>query len=236
MKRLFSLTIGAVLCMCAFAQSLQLGVGQVTYSYPAAQAGEMVFAEGTLLTIAGGTFNIHTYDDGLNSSSNLYITGGDLTVFSSTCDAIDSNAGIAISGGVTRAFAPTNSEGGVDASDETGNTVKVTGGTLIAIGGRNSSLGSGSQPYITRSSSVTAGATFSLLSGSTTLLTCDIPSDYSSTGGGSPFSPFALQHAGGGNKPGSTSGSGLIISCPELVSGSSYTLTIGSTSSSVTAK
>ncbi|MGN0221445.1 MAG: carbohydrate-binding domain-containing protein [Prevotella sp.] len=190
-----------------------------------------------VLTIGGGTFNIHTYDDGLNSSSNLYITGGDLTVFSSTCDAIDSNAGIAISGGVTRAFAPTNSEGGVDASDETGNSVKVTGGTLIAIGGRNSSLGSGSQPYITSSSSVTAGATLSLLSGSTTLLTCDIPSDYSSSGGGFPFSPFGAMYAGGGNtKPGGSSGSGIIISCPGMVSGSTYTLSIGTSTSSVTAK
>ena len=91
-----------------------------------------------VLTVSDGTLVVNSYDDGLNSSSHMYIKGGDITVVASGNDGIDSNGNLYISGGVIRAFGTSAPECGIDANEEDGYSVIFTGGTLLAVGGGNS--------------------------------------------------------------------------------------------------
>lgn len=194
-----------------------------------------------VLTVNDGTLVVNSYDDGLNSSSHMYIKGGDITVVASGNDGIDSNGNLYISGGVIRAFGTSAPECGIDANEENGYSVIFTGGTLLAVGGGNSvpSTAASTQPYVTGSMSVTANSTVTLKSGSTVLATFTVPSNYTSSGqGGGGFGGRAFGGPGGQCGPGggSMSGSSVLVSCAGLASGSSYTLTSGSSSSTVTAQ
>lgn len=194
-----------------------------------------------VLTVNDGTLVVNSYDDSLNSSSHMYIKGGDITVVASGNDGIDSNGNLYISGGVIRAFGTSAPECGIDANEEDGYSVIFTGGTLLAVGGGNSvpSTAASTQPYVTGSMSVTANSTVTLKSGSTVLATFTVPSNYTSSGqGGGGFGGRAFGGPGGQGGPGggSMSGSSVLVSCAGLASGSSYTLTSGSSSSTVTAQ
>ncbi len=185
------------------------------------------------LTVNDGTIVINSYDDGINSSSHMYIKGGDLTVVASNNDGLDANGNLYISGGVIRAFGTTSPECGIDANEEDGYSVVFTGGTLLAVGGGNSvpSTSASTQPYVSGSMSVSANSEITLKSGSTVLATFTVPSTYtsSSQGGGQGG------HGGGPGGGGFGGGSSVLISCAGLSSGSSYTMTSGTSSTTVTA-
>ncbi|MCM1036020.1 MAG: carbohydrate-binding domain-containing protein [Bacteroides sp.] len=185
-----------------------------------------------ILTVNGGTLTLNTYDDAINSSSHMYINGGTITAVATNNDALDSNGNMYIRGGHIVALGARAPECGIDANEEDGYTVIFTGGTLLAVGGGNSvpSTSESTQPYVTGNSGVTAGSTVSLKDGDTLLATFTIPANYSmsgSSGGGM---------GGGGWRPGGNSGGSVLVSCAGLTSGKSYTLTSGSTSSTVTAR
>ncbi len=189
------------------------------------------------LTINDGTIVINAYDDAINSSSHMYIKGGDITVVASNNDGLDSNGNMYISGGTIKAFGTTSPECGIDANEEDGYSVIFTGGTLLAVGGGNSvpSTSESTQPYVTTSMSVSANSEISIKSGSTTLATFTVPSTYSSSSqGGGPRSMNAGGGPGGGGGWGGSSSS-ILISCPGMTSGSSYTVTSGSSTSTATA-
>ncbi|MCO5240586.1 MAG: carbohydrate-binding domain-containing protein [Chitinophagaceae bacterium] len=97
-------------------------------------AGEGIESKSTL-TINDGTFNIKTYDDGLNAGTAIYINGGTLYVYSNTNDAIDSNGIMTITGGRTIAVGAGAPEEGFDCDN---NTFKITGGIIVGIGGATS--------------------------------------------------------------------------------------------------
>lgn len=112
---------------------------------------------------------------------------------------------------------------------------------MLAVGGGNSvpSTSASTQAYVSGNVSVSAGNEITLKSGSTTLATFTVPSNYGTSsrpsmdsrfGGG----PGGGGPGGGGGGPGGGSGS-VLITCAGLTSGSSYTLTSGSSSASVTA-
>lgn len=190
-----------------------------------------------IMTIEDGTIDIYSYDDGLNSSSHMYLNGGNITSVSTDNDAIDSNGNMYVNGGVIRAFGSENPEGGIDADEESGYSVIFTGGTLIAVGGSNSTPTSSesTQAYVSGTGSVTAGSTITLSSGTNTLASFTVPDNYtssSSQGGSSP----GMGGGPGGGIGGNNSNYEILITCPGLTSGSRYTLTNGSSSSSVTAK
>ncbi len=189
-----------------------------------------------ILTINDGTIVVNSYDDAINSSSHMYIKGGDITVVASGNDGLDSNGNMYIQGGVIRAFGTTSPECGIDANEEDGYTVIFTGGTLLAVGGGNSvpSTSESTQPYVSGSMSVTANSEITLKSGDTVLATFTVPSNFSSSNGGGRHS--AAPGGGGGPGGGGSSGSSVLVSCAGLTSGSSYTLTSGSSSSTVTAQ
>lgn len=187
------------------------------------------------LTVNAGTIVINACDDAINSSSHMYIKGGDITVVATDNDGLDSNGNMYIMGGTIKAFGTTSPECGIDANEEEGYSVIFTGGTLLAVGGGNSvpSTSESTQPYVTANMSVTANTDITLKSGDTVLATFTVPSNYSSSGSGG--GPRGAGGPGGPGGGGWGSGSSVLVSCPNLTSGNSYTLTSGTSSSTVTA-
>lgn len=190
-----------------------------------------------ILTINDGDITVRAKDDGINSSSHMYINGGTINVIATGNDGLDSNGNLYINGGVIMAFGSGAPECGIDANEEQGYSVIISGGCLLAVGGNNSvpSSSSGStQPYVSASGSITGGTDISIASGTTTLHTFTVPADYTASSSGN--GPGG-GHGGWG--PGGGMGSGsyqIMISTPGLVSGQSYKVTNGSSTSSVTAR
>lgn len=204
----------------------------------------------SVLTINGGTVTATSPDDAINSASHMYIKGGTVTAVSSGNDGIDANGNLYIMGGTIMAFGTSSPECGIDANEEGGYSVIFTGGTLLAVGGGNSvpSTSESTQPYVSGSLSVSAGNEVTLTSGSTTLATFTVPDTYtgSSSGGGqggwggggwsnAMQAPGGGGPGGGGNRPGGSGGSSLLITCAGLTSGSSYTISNGSSTTTATA-
>lgn len=109
------------------------GTIEVTRSYEA--------IESACITLNGGDVSLVSTDDGFNATmgeateandgSILNLNGGNITVNSSSGDAIDSNGNVAMTGGTVIAHGPTSApEVGIDVNG----TFKVTGGILIATG------------------------------------------------------------------------------------------------------
>jgi hypothetical protein len=148
--------------------------------------------------IEAGTVECYSYDDAINSKSNLTINGGYIYARSINNDGIDSNANLYINGGVVIAEGASQPECGIDAAE--GYSAFINGGTVIAVGGGMQAISSSSkQASIATSASL--GTTIGLLSGSTAILAYKTPS--------------------------SNSGTSLMISSPSLQAGSTYTLRTG---------
>lgn len=188
------------------------------------KGGEGIESKGTL-TVNDGTINVKAYDDAINSSSHMYIKGGDITVVSTNNDGLDSNGNLYVMGGTVRAFGASQPECGIDAAEEEGFTVIFTGGTLLAVGGGNSAPTSSAstQAFVSGSGKATAGSTIELRSGATVLASFTVPEGYTSSG------------STGGFRPGGSSGGSILITCPGLVSGTTYTLVNGTATSNVSA-
>ena len=184
------------------------------------------------LTVSGGTVNVSSYDDCINSSSHMYIKGGDITVVSSGNDGLDSNGNLYIMDGTIRTFGATSPECGIDANDEEGYSVIFTGGTLLAVGGSNSvpSSAESTQPYVSASMSVSAGSKVSVRSGDEVLATFSVPDNY--TAGSGSKNPW-----GGSNAPGGwgSGGGSVLVTCAGLTSGNSYTVASGDSTTTATA-
>ncbi|MDL2231901.1 carbohydrate-binding domain-containing protein, partial [Porphyromonadaceae bacterium OttesenSCG-928-L07] len=88
------------------------------------------------LTITGGLIEIEAYDDCINASTHIEITGGMVYCKSQVNDAIDSNGTLTISGGVVVAAGASAPEGGIDCDQS---RFIMSGGTVIGIGGATSS-------------------------------------------------------------------------------------------------
>lgn len=214
---------------------LAVNNGKITV-YTATTNAEGLESKNTL-EIHGGEVFSKAYDDGMNSSKNLTITAGKVTAISTVGDAIDSNANLYVSGGEVIALGAGGAEQGLDAADESQCYVYITGGNVLAYGGRNSPVqqATGSQALVTVSGSLTAKSEVSVSNSDQTLATFSIPDEYG-TSSGSKNAPGGGP-GGGWNPGGGTSGSGnIMISCPEMASGSSYTVRNGSSSSTATAK
>lgn len=180
-----------------------------------------------VLTITDGTIYASATDDAINSSSHMYIKGGNITAIASGNDGLDSNGHLYIQGGYIMAFGARSPECGIDANEEEGYTVIFSGGTLLAVGGGNSlpSTSSGStQPFVSGSGTVSANMKIELTDTTgKSLATFTVPEGYTPQSGSNP-------------RPGGTSGSSVAITCPGLTTGSSYSLKLGSASSTVSAQ
>lgn len=189
------------------------------------------------LDINGGTIFVKAYDDGINSSNDFRVSGGELTVISIVGDGLDSNGNLTISGGYVRTMGSGGMEMGLDAATESGCAVYITGGTLFAFGGSNTypTKSGSTQAFVRCSGAVKADTEVSVKSGEDNLATFVVPSEYNSTTGGRANGP-GNGPGGGGWQPGGGSGSGsILISCPELQAGQSYTVVNDTTSTTATA-
>ncbi len=204
---------------------VEINGGEITVK-TTGNGGEGIESKSTL-TINDGNIYIVSSDDCINSSSHMYVKGGNVTVISKSNDGLDSNGNLYIQGGYTMAFGASSPECGIDANEEGGFSVYFMGGTLLAVGGGNSvpTKTGTTQPYVSGSGSATANSVVSLTTSSgETLASFTIPTDYTSSG------------SGGGFRPGGGQGGSILITCPGLTNGTSYTLKNGSSSSSVSAK
>lgn len=213
--------------------------GSITASTPGSES-EAIESK-AVMTINGGTIVANAGDDALNSGSHMYIKGGTITAVSTGNDGLDSNGNMYIQGGTIMAFGTREPECGIDANEEEGYSVIFTGGTLLAVGGGNSvpSTAESTQPYVSASASVTADTEITLKSGDNVLATFTVPSNYTSQNGGQGGGPGGWNAPGQGGGPGGHGGgsgnSSVLITCPGLTSGSTYTITSGSASTSATA-
>ena len=171
---------------------------------------EGIESKGTL-TISAGNVLVSAYDDGINSAGDMYLMGGNIVSIGRSNDGIDANGNMYISGGNIVAFGAGGAESGIDTGEQY--KLYITGGAVFGIGGRvdaTYSATTDAQAYATTTGSVTAGSTVTVSNGSTTLATFTMPS-YSYSNGA------------------------ILVSAPGMANGSSYTLSLGSTSQTVTA-
>lgn len=146
------------------------------------------------LYISAGTVYAVSGDDAINSGSTMTISDGVVYAYSTGNDGLDANGHMIIKGGTIFAIGCGSPEVGVDANTEKGYSFFLQKGNLITIGGVESNS-SVSQPVI--STTWARQTVYSLCDGSTVLFSFKTPS---------------------------SGGTGLYMSAPSLVSGSSYTL------------
>lgn len=172
------------------------------------------------ITIAGGTLNITSNDDGINAngqggSSVLRITGGNITIVNGSgrdADGLDSNGDIHITGGTL--FISVSSSGGncaIDCGSENGGVCDISGGTVLAAGSSMMAAGfdaSSTQCFLMYTTeNIPAGTAVSLKNqAGRELLSGVLPCAFSS----------------------------LVLSAPELQLGEVCTLSIGETEEEVT--
>lgn len=158
--------------------ALAINGGSVMVRATGGEGSEGIESKSTL-TVTGGSVEVYSYDDALNSASHLYIKGGYIYAYALGNDGIDANGNLYIQGGTTVAYGTSSPECGIDANEEEGYSVIVTGGTLVGIGGGTSYPSSQStQPSIVYGGSVSNGSTVALNSGSTNILALTMGRSY----------------------------------------------------------
>lgn len=177
--------------------------GDFTVTTSGGEGSEGIESKSTLY-VTGGYIVCTSYDDALNASSSIRISGGNIYARSTTNDGIDSNGTIYISGGVVIACGATQPEGGIDVDN---GTFSITGGTVIGLGGETSTPTSSvtTQPVIILSGSSYTQNSYITLNASdgTNILAFRVPTSYNQAT--------------------------LLLSHASLSTGSTYTISSGAT-------
>ena len=170
--------------------------------------GEGIESKGTL-DISDGSVMVSAYDDAINSSGDLTINGGTVVAVGTNNDGIDANGDMHLKGGTLIAMGAGGAEAGIDISEQ--KKLYISGTKIFGIGGRvDGTLGSTTQGIVTTTGSVSANATVTISSGSTALASFNMP-------------PYAYNNGT------------ILVSAPGMESGSSYSLSLGISSQTVTA-
>lgn len=193
--------------------------------YAKSSSHEGMEAKGTL-EIQDGVVEVEASDDAINSASHMTISGGRVYAHSTGNDGLDSNGNLYIKGGVVVAYGSGQPECGIDANDEQNYHLYITGGYVFGIGGSTSPPYSttGSQAIVTFS---TSAQNMALTTSDGTALMAWNYNTYANLWSSNKSTSVAFG-PGGGNQPGGSSGSyTVLMSCPSLSSGTSYTLKTG---------
>lgn len=155
------------------------------------------------IAITGGVNYIYAYDDAMNAATDICISGGRTYCYAVNNDGIDSNGSLSISGGLVIGVGTNAPESGIDCDNS--NNFYINGGTVISLGGTlqsNPSSLSKQRSVVYNGVSATKDAFISILNAS-----------------GSPILTFQY--------PRTLSGASLLVSTPDLMSGSSYMVSTG---------
>lgn len=165
------------------------------------------------LTIAGGLVEITSYDDCINATTKVTISGGTVYCYSTGNDGIDSNGTFLISGGLIISSGSNAPEEGFDCDQ---NNFAITGGVMIGTGGATSTptAASSTQRSVIYKGAGTANVILQVKSSTASNLVYKIPRTYSGGGGG-----------GGGSSTPMT----MLFSNAGLSSGTSYSIISGAT-------
>ena len=170
--------------------------------------GEGIESKGTL-DISDGTVMVSAHDDAINSSGDLTISGGTVVVVGTDNDGIDANGDMYLKGGTLIAMGAGGAEAGIDINEQ--KKLYISGTKIFGIGGHvDGSLGSTTQGIVTTNGSVSANATVKISNGSNILASFTMP-------------PYTYNNGT------------ILISAPGMENGSSYTLSLGESSQTVTA-
>ena len=101
MKRTLLYIVALVLTIAATAQTLNVKVGSVVYQFPAAQTGEMTYADGETVTIMGKTFSLS--DIGEMKVDDTSVTANQVSIVYSN----SGNATVTVAGNVAQYVTPT---------------------------------------------------------------------------------------------------------------------------------
>ena len=170
--------------------------------------GEGIESKGTL-DISDGSVMVSAYDDAINSSGDLTINGGTVVAVGTNNDGIDANGDMHLKGGTLIAMGAGGAEAGIDINEQ--KKLYISGTKIFGIGGHvDGSLGSTTQGIVTTNGSVSANATVKISNGSNTLASFTMP-------------PYSYNNGT------------ILVSAPGMENGSSYTLSLGESSQTVTA-
>ncbi len=187
-------------------ESIYISGGRITVKSSGSDKSEGIEAKYNI-QIDGGIVEVASFDDAINSGGNLVINGGKVYAAAVMNDALDANSNLVISGGEIVALGGSAPECGLDAAEEEGYEVYITGGTVVATGGmatRTSKL-STQASVICGLEKLDSAMVFSLEDEEKALLLFKSPRTYN--GGGSIF-----------------------FSSPEMKAGESYTVCKDNTS------
>lgn len=141
------------------------------------------------LNITGGEVAVQAYDDAINASQDVTVTGGKVFAYALNNDGMDSNGNMYINGGLVYAISKSSPEVALDANTEEQKKLYVNGGTLIAIGGLESGASLSQTCY--QASSFTKGAWYGLYNNGTLEVAFQVPSGNNSMG-----SPMVVSTSG----------------------------------------
>lgn len=200
-------------------RDITISGGTITVSTMGGEGSEGIESKAKMY-VTGGTIEVNSYDDGLNSGSDMHIQGGKIYVRATNNDGLDANGNLYIEGGTLVIYGGGSPECGLDANEEEGYKLYITGGTVIALGGRTSYPNSisGAAPVIVYGGSLSQNNNYAL---------CDAS--------GNCILDFTMVNSISGGGPGGPGGGGgsvtLVMASPSMVSGTRYTLYSGSTGS-----
>lgn len=179
--------------------------GNIMVRCTGGEGSEGIESKGTM-NISGGDIMAYCYDDAINSSKAMTISGGNIFAMGTNNDGIDSNSTLTITGGLVIACGTTQPEDGFDCDQ---NTFTITGGTLIGIGGGTSmpTESATTQPVaIVGGNSISSGQYLTVAdSKGNNILAFNVPRDY--------------------NQQGYT----LLVSSPKMTKGNTYVFSSGAT-------
>lgn len=120
--------VAFVLVMAAQAQTMNVVVGNVTYQFPAAQTGDMTYADGTTLTILGKAFTLSDID-------RIYIDETEVTDNTVAVAYSGTSATVTVAGNVAQYITPTVSGAHVSIAQSTDVSAENVGEITYSLSG-----------------------------------------------------------------------------------------------------